>query len=374
MDFALDPESAALLSIAQSVARDLAPGYQDRDRGVSSVDDVFKHLGDAHLLGLTAPEAASGQGATALAAGLVCEALAPADWTAAGVVAGSSTWMKLIHHYGDPRLHTWLPELASGRRRMAFSITEEQSGSDMRTIKTRARRDGDDWLISGEKNSTSWPSADAAFVLARDEEGDDALFVVELNAPGIAISELQDLGNRAVGRSIVAYDDVRVPSFNRLGEAGHGVRRLMANFSIQKVYLGLMAVGAADASVAEAIAWAKDRVTFGQPLASRQGIAFPITRALADIEMARLLCLKALTLCDQGKPFWREAAMVKAFVPRRMVEIIHDAMLVLGHSGYSSEHPMGLRLRDVIACEFAEGPENIQMNLIARDVFGRVAS
>ncbi len=373
MDFQISEEAHSLLDVARDAAKELAAGYQDRDRGTRSVDEVFQILGRANLLGLNAPEAAHGQGVDTLTTGMVCEIIAAADWTAGGLVAGSSTWLKLIHQFGDQRLHGWLPELASGRKRLAFSVTEEQSGSDMREIRTRAVRDGDQWVINGQKNSTSWPSADAAFVLARDGD-EDCLFLVPLDAPGVHISPLEDLGNRAIGRSIVAYDDVRVPSYHRLGEVGQGVRKLMANFSIQKVYLGLMAIGAAQASVDDAVQWAKQRVTFGQPLSRRQGITFPITRALADIEMARLLCHKALWLCDRGEKYWREAAMVKAFVPRRMVEIIHDAMIVLGHGGYSSEHVIGLRLRDVIACEFAEGPENIQMNLIGRDVFGERAS
>jgi cyclohexanecarboxyl-CoA dehydrogenase len=370
MDFQVSDETAMLLDVARAAAKELSVGYQARDRGESPVDEVFEILGRAHLLGLNAPVEASGQGTETLPTGMVCEIVGAADWAAGGLVGGSSTWLKLIHTYGDPRLHGWLPELAAGRRRLAFSVTEQQSGSDMRHIRTRARLDGDSWVITGEKTSTSWPSADAALVLARDENEEDALFLVPLDSPGITVSELLDLGNRAIGRSIVSYTDVRVPDYHRLGEVGQGVRRLMANFSIQKVYLGLMAIGSAEAAVNDAIEWAKQRVTFGQPLSHRQGITFPITRALADIEMARLLCYKALWKCDNAQSYWREAAMVKAFVPRRMVEIIHDAMLVLGHGGYSSEHVIGLRLRDVIATEFAEGPENVQMNLISRDVFG----
>lgn len=370
VDFALLAEETMLVEVATRVGRELAPGYPARDRGEEGVDPVFDRLAEARLLGLSAPVEAHGQGASTLANGLVCETLARSDWTAAALVAGSPTWLKLIHHHADERLHDWLPLLAGGKRRLAFSVTEQQSGSDTSNIRTTAELVGGEWVLNGEKNSTSWPSADAAIVLAKVPGRGPGLFFTPLAAPGVSISLLEDVGNRAVGRSIVSYDQVRIPDYHAIGTPGEGLRAIMSMFTIQKVLLSLMCVGIAEAALSDAVDWARDRETFGAPLATRQAIAHPLVTGLAELEMGRLLCLKALWLHDQGAPFRKEASMVKALIPRRAVELCHESMLVLGHSSYSAEHRAQLRLRDVISAEFAEGGEHIQKNLLAREVLG----
>ena len=370
MDFDLSEETKAVLDVARWVGARLADGYQARDRGDSSADDVIKALAEASLLGLSAPAEAQGQGSDFLTNGMVCETLAHYDWTAASLASGTPTWLRLIHDHGSPEVQDWLPDLAGGLRRLAFSITEEQSGSDTTNIRTTATRDGAEWVIRGEKNSTSWPTADAVVLLAKMEGEGSGVFLVPMSSPGITVSLLDDLGNRPVGRSIITYDNVRIPASYQLGEPGTGLRAIMANFTTQKVFVGLMAIGAAQACIDEAVDWAKNRVTFGAPLSTRQGVAYPLVEGIAKLEMARQLCYKALWLADQGLPHRQEAAMVKAMVPRLAVGLCHDAMIVVGHTAYSKEHVMQLRLRDAISAELAEGPENIQKNLIAREVFG----
>jgi cyclohexanecarboxyl-CoA dehydrogenase len=195
-----------------------------------------------------------------------------------------------------------------------------------------------------------------------------------LTAPGVTISELDDMGNRGLGRAIVTYQDVRVPAWHQIGSAGAGLRNVMERFTYQKVVSGLQCIGAATASLHDAMAWAQDRITWGKPLSARQGIAFPLVTGAAEIEMARLFCYKALWQFDEGLSWRREAAMAKALIPRKMMEICHEALLVLGHTGYSHEHPVQLRLRDVMAAELAEGPEHIQKILLTRDLLGAIPS
>ena len=137
-----------------------------------------------------------------------------------------------------------------------------------------------------------------------------------------------------------------------------------------KVTLAMSAVGTARAAFDDAVAWAKERETFGRPIAARQGVAFPLARHAIDIEAARLLCWRALDLADRGQPFRAEAAQVKAWVPKRMVDVCHTALLTIGHVAYSTEHPAQLRLRDVIGVEMGEGTEATQLIILCREIFG----
>jgi cyclohexanecarboxyl-CoA dehydrogenase len=368
--FDLSDELAQLREVAASVGAKLATDYVRRDLHLSSASDVLRMVADAGLLGLSVPEEAGGQGAGYLAAGIACEEVSYGDPLAASLVQQSNMAGNLLWRFAQPDVSArWLPELMSGAVTGSLALTEPGVGSDLRGIRMRAEISGGEWVLRGEKSSVSFPESGVFLTLAHAEDG-LALFAVPSETPGLVASEIPDLGMRSQGRGLKIFDDVRVPLDHRLGSPGSGLRDTLATLTTGKVCWALSGVGTARASLDEAVRWAKERITFGQPIASRQGVAFPMARASIDIELARLICWKALDRADRGLPHRIEAARAKAWVPRRMFEICHEAMLTIGHVAYSAESAAQVRLRDVIATEMGEGTEQMQLLLLSREIFG----
>jgi cyclohexanecarboxyl-CoA dehydrogenase len=370
VDFTLLPEHEALVAVARRVAGELAPGYVERDRAGAFPWETLKLLADSGLLGVPVPAEAGGQGAGELAAGLVCEELGKADYTTALMVIQAGTAGKMLWRLGSERVkEQWLPRVTTGDTTFGLALTEPGTGSDISALAATAKPAGDGFSIRGEKSSMSFSESQMAFVLARTEDG-PALFVVPLDARGVTVAPFDDMGSRPLGRAVVTFDDVTVPADAMLGTPGAGVKFALGSLASSKVLVGCVCLGVAGAALAEAVAWAKERVTFGAPLATRQGIAFPAADLATQLEAARLLAHKALWKADRGDNFRREAAMAKAWIPRLASTVCHEAILTIGHVAYSREHPAQLRLRDVLATELGEGPANTQRMIVARDLFG----
>ena len=374
MDFTHLPEHEELVAVARRVAAELAPGYVERDRaGVFSWESL-KLLANSGLLGVHVPAEAGGQGAGELAAGLVCEELGRADYTTALMIIQAGTAGKLLWRLGSERVKAeWLPRVTTGDTTYGLAFTEPGTGSDIAALAATAKPSGDGFVLRGEKSSMSFSESQVAFVLAKTEGG-PALFVVPLDAPGVTVAPFDDMGSRPLGRAVVTFDDVVVPADAMLGTPGAGLKLALGSLAASKVLVCCVCIGVAEAALAEAVEWAKDRVTFGAPLATRQGIAFPAADLATQLEAARLLAHKALWKADRGDDFRREAAMAKAWIPRLASTVCHEAILTIGHVAYSREHPAQLRLRDVLATELGEGPANTQRMIVARDLFGATPS
>jgi cyclohexanecarboxyl-CoA dehydrogenase len=370
VDFAHLPEHDELISVARRVAGELAPGYVERDRAGAFPWETLKLLADSGLLGVHVPAEAGGQGAGELAAGLVCEELGRADYATALMIIQAGTAGKMLWRLGSERVkEQWLPRVTTGDTTFGLALTEPGTGSDISALAAVAEPSGDGFSIRGEKSSMSFSESQMAFVLAKTEGG-PALFVVPLDAPGVTVAPFDDMGSRPLGRAVVTFDDVVVPADALLGTPGAGVKFALGSLASSKVLVCCVCLGVAEAALAEAVAWAKERVTFGAPLATRQGIAFPAADLATQLEAARLLAQKALWKADRGDDFRREAAMAKAWIPRLASTACHEAILTIGHVAYSREHPAQLRLRDVLATELGEGPANTQRMIVARDLFG----
>ena len=370
MDFAHLPEHDELISVARRVAGELAPGYVERDRAGAFPWETLKLLADSGLLGVHVPAEAGGQGAGELAAGLVCEELGRADYATALMIIQAGTAGKMLWRLGSERVkEQWLPRVTTGDTTFGLALTEPGTGSDISALAAVAKPSGDGFSIRGEKSSMSFSESQMAFVLAKTEGG-PALFVVPLDARGVTVAPFDDMGSRPLGRAVVTFDDVVVPADAMLGTPGAGVKFALGSLASSKVLVCCVCLGVAEAALAEAVAWAKERVTFGAPLATRQGITFPAADLATQLEAARLLAQKVLWKADRGDDFRREAAMAKAWIPRLASTVCHEAILTIGHVAYSREHPAQLRLRDVLATELGEGPANTQRMIVARDLFG----
>ncbi len=379
MDFAHLPEHEELVAVARRVARELAPGYVERDRAGVFPWETLKLLATSGLLGVHVPAEAGGQGAGELAAGLVCEELGRADYTTALMIIQAGTAGKLLWRLGSDRLKAqWLPRATTGDTTFGLAFTEPGTGSDIAALAATAKPTDGGFVLRGEKSSMSFSESPVAFVLARTEPGargapemsGPAMFFVPMDAPGVTVAPFDDMGSRPLGRAVVTFDDVEVPADALLGEPGSGLRSALGSLASSKVLVCCVCLGVARAAVDDAVAWAKDRVTFGAPLATRQGIAFPLADAVTQLEAARLLAQRALWKADRAEDFRQEAAMAKSWIPRLAAWVCHESILTIGHVAYSREHPAQVRLRDILATELGEGPANTQRMLIARDLFG----
>jgi cyclohexanecarboxyl-CoA dehydrogenase len=219
--------------------------------------------------------------------------------------------------------------------------------------------------------------AEAAMVFAKTDVVAKArgvtAFLVPLDRPGVSRSGLRDMGTRAMGRAVLSFDHVRVPLSHRLGAEGSGFYQVMQGFDYNRVIIALAALGAAQVSLEETMAYAKERKAFGRPLAQYEGVSFPIAEAATHIDAARLLCHRALWLADHGQPYTKESAMVKWWGPRLAVETIHQCLLFHGHYGYTAELPFEQRMRDVIGLEIGDGTAEVMKIIVARELMGREA-
>ena len=371
MDFDLTGEQRQLVDVARRVAGELAPGYVARDRAGRFPWDTLDLLGRAGLLGVNVSEEAGGQGAGELGAGLVCEELGAADYAAGLMILQAGTAGKLLQRFATPSVRErWLPRIATGDTTFGLAFTEPGTGSDISALAMSAKPTSDGtWLLNGEKSAMSFAESQVAFTLAQTSEG-PCLFVVPLDARGITVAPYEDMGSRPLGRAVVTYDGVEIPDDHRMGEPGAGVRQALGALGSSKVLVCCVCLGVARAAIADAVEWAKSRVTFGAPLASRQGIAFPLVDLTTQLNAARLLAHKALWQADRGLDFRQAAAMAKSWIPRLAVEACHESLLTIGHVAYSCEHPAQVRLRDVLGTELGEGPTNTQRIVLARALLG----
>lgn len=372
MNFTITSEQQAVLDVADRVAAKLAPGYVARDLAGEFAWDVAGMLGEAGLLGLDVPEEAGGQGAGSVVAGMVIERLGSADSVAATLMIQAASAAKLLHTQAQDRslVEEWVPRLLAGTAAVSLAFTEGQSGSDLRNITTRAVRNGaGDWVVNGEKQSISVRGSQAVLLLAESAEGPVLLFV-PVDSEGFTRTPTPSLGRATSGRATLFLDDVVVPAENVIGEVGGGLRKALASLSTSRLMVSMGLIGLGRGALEEAVEWVKERETFGKVLAERQGIAFPLVEHWTELEMCRLLCLQGLWKADAGQEYKVDSAMAKAHVPESMSRLVHDCLITFGHTGYSLEHPVQLRLRDILGAELGEGPANIQKILLSRYLLG----
>ena len=217
-------------------------------------------------------------------------------------------------------------------------------------------------------------AADGAIVLARTggagARGISA-FWVDLHDPGVTRIAFDDLGSRAIGRASLHFDEVRVTREQLIGELGQGFVSVMQGFDYSRAIIGLGCLGAAQQSLDETLQWCRDRVAFGRPIGQFQGVAFPLAEAAAYLTGARHVCYEALWRKDTDREHSAEAAMAKFWAPKLATEIIHQCLLTLGHLGYSTDSPVGQRLRDVIGLEIGDGTAQVSKLVISRHLLGR---
>ena len=274
----------------------------------------------------------------------------------------------------EEQKQTYLVPLAKGEMIGAFCLTEPQAGSDASALKTKAVRDGDDYIINGTKQFiTSGKIGGVAIVFAvtDPDAGKKGIscFIVPTDADGYRIVSVENkLGQKASDTCQIAFDDVRVPAANMLGAEGAGYRIALANLETGRIGIGAQSVGMAEAALKHAVAYAKERQSFHKVIIEHQAVGFRLADMATKVEVARQMVLHAATLKDAGVPCLTEASMAKLFASEMAEEVCSGAIQTLGGNGFIADYPVEKIYRDVRVCQIYEGTSDIQKLVIARNL------
>jgi cyclohexanecarboxyl-CoA dehydrogenase len=376
LDFSFTEEQNMIRSMVRDFAqKEIAPGYKERVRAQSIPGELIKKMADIGLMGLSIPEEYGGQPRDAVTVGIIIEELARHAEDAALLVFYYYGQVGFIMLASDEVKEEWLPTMARGEKMMLVAATEAEAGSDLANLKTTARRDGDSYILNGEKNRMSFAyQGDATVVLAKTDPATRRItpFLVPLDLPGVTIARIDDMGVESTLGGILALEDVRIPKKYLLGDdEGKGFAETMRAFDVNRILLALMALAKAEISLEETCTYTKQRVQFGKPLAKFEGISFKLAEAATYIELGRWLCYRALWMKDNGIRHSKESAMVKWWCTKTASGIIHECLLTHGHYGYSKDLPFEQRLRDTIGAEIGDGTAEVMKLIISREILGR---
>ncbi|MBK1781953.1 cyclohexanecarboxyl-CoA dehydrogenase [Advenella sp. WQ 585] len=378
MEFSITEDQRVLVESAGKFAREvLAPGYQSRDKTGRLERDIVRQMGDLGLLGVEMPEAYGGLDMDCVTSGLLLEQLSASDFNMAYVSLLVSLCGQIVNRFASESLkQEWLPKIITGEKLIAIALTEPSAGSDAAALQLKAVKEGDHFVLTGEKTSISMADqADVAVVFARtnsDIKGAKGIsaFLVPMDLPGITSTAFDDLGTRCVGRGSMFFDGVKVPASHMLGEEGKGFTQVMQGFDYSRALIGLQCLAVARASLDETWEYAKERETFGKPIIENQGVSFPLAEYETYYQAARLVCLETLWLKDNDLPHTAQAAMCKWWGPKLSYDIINQCLLFHGHGGYAKDFPYEQRLRDVLGLQIGDGTAQIMKMIIARSKTG----
>lgn len=357
----------------------VAPGFLERDQSRVFDRDLVKKMGEMGFIAPELPEQYGGQGMGRLAAGIIHEAIAKADLTFSYINLLASLNGQILAEHGQPEVvEPWLKKLTAGEAIFSIALTEPRGGSDAANLRLKIERDGDEYVINGEKTSISAADqADASVVFGRTGTHEDGAhgvtaLLVPMNLPGISTTRFDCHGQRAIGRGSIFFDNVRVPVNHRLGDENKGFIQVMQGFDFSRALIGLQVLAVARVSLDEAWEYAAQREAFGQPLTAFQGVSHPLAEYETQVEAARLLCLQTLWLKDNHLPHTSEAGMCKWWGPKLAYDVIHQCLLTYGHAGYD-RGVMEQRMRDVLGFQIGDGTAQIMKTIIARHKAGRKA-
>lgn len=378
MEFTFSADQEELIRTLRVFAkRELAPHSREWDRTSEFPWDVGRRMAELGLFGFRIPNEFGGQETDLLTMGIAVEEIARGDFSFTGVMENAMLAGELLGHGGAEELKKqWLPAVVRGETVFSLALTEPGVGSDAAKLTCKAERDGDSYVITGEKSGITFGMvSEAAFVFARTDAGSGArgisAFLVPLDRPGVSRSPLRDLGCRLMQRAVLSFDHVRIPASHRIGNEGTGFHQVMRGFDVNRIIIALACLGVAEVTLEETMAYVKERRAFGRALAQFEGLSFPIAEAATYLEAAKWFCYRGLWLADRGQPHTKESAMAKWWVPKVAVQTIHQCLLLHGHYGYTEELPFEQRLRDVIGFEIGDGTAEISKIIIGRELMGR---
>jgi alkylation response protein AidB-like acyl-CoA dehydrogenase len=373
MVFDLTDEQRAIQSLVRDFAEgEVRPVAEELDREKRFPYEIVAKLGELGLMGIPYPERYGGGGADNLAYAIAIEELARVDSSVAITVAAHTslgTWP--VYAFGsDEQKEAWMPRLCSGERLGAFGLTEPEAGSDAGNTRTRATRENGHWVINGAKQFITNSGTDiSGFVTITARTGEDEIsnLLVPNGTPGYVVGEpYRKMGWNASDTRPLSFEDCRVPEDHLVGPPGQGFKQFLQTLDGGRIGVSAMGVGLAQGALDEAIAYAKERVAFGQPISKYQAIQTKLADMATEIEAGRLLTYKAAREKDAGRSFSLTAAKAKLKTGRLAVRAAEEAVQIHGGYGYIEEYPVCRFYRDAKILTIGEGTDEVQQMVIAR--------
>lgn len=375
MDQFLNDEQTMVRDTARKFSDEvIAPAAARIDRENVFPRDTYLALAGLGLFGVALPEEAGGAGMDAVTACIVMEEIARGSGAVGNAFAIPVEAALFLHHHGSDRHKALIPGILDGSVISATAVTEADHGSDVASMTTTARREGDEYVIRGAKAWVTFGQvADVIMVFAKTDPqaGHKGIscILVETDRAGVHRGKSEQLlGMHGLAECMVSFDDVRVPVANLIGPENGAFKMAMENFNFSRLMMSSMALGMAQAAMEDAIAYAHDRKQFGKPIFEFQAIQFMIADMAKDIAAARLLIRHAAQLYDHGRPIALEAAQAKLFTTDMAQVHISNALQIHGGNGYSQEFRVERLFRDVRLSQIYEGTNQIQRMIIARQV------
>ena len=361
----------ALRSFAQER---LAPNAARWDRDHHFPREELQELAALGAFGVAVPEQYGGAGLDYVALALVLEEIAAGDGGVSTIISVNNCPVCSIAmmYASEAQKQQWLRPLAQGELLGAFALTEPHTGSDAAALRTTATRDGEHYVINGTKQFiTSGKYGDVAIVMAVTDKAAGkkgiSAFLVPTSSPGYLVARLEDkMGQHSSDTAQIVFENCRVPVANRIGEEGQGLKIALSGLEGGRIGIAAQSVGMARAAFEAALAYAKERVAFGQPIFAHQAVQFRLAEMATQIEAARQLIHHAASLKDAGQPCLKEAAMAKLNASEMAERVCSAAIQTLGGYGYVSDFPLERIYRDVRVCQIYEGTSDVQKILIGR--------
>ena len=334
----------------------------------------LKELAQLGAFGVAVPEQYGGAGLDYVSLALVLEEIAAGDGGISTIISVNNCPVCSIAmmYASEAQKQQWLVPLAQGELLGAFALTEPHTGSDAAALRTTATRDGDDYVINGTKQFiTSGKYGDVAIVMAVTDKAAGkkgiSAFWVPTNTPGYIVAGIeQKMGQHSSDTAQIVFENCRIPAANLIGEEGMGYKIALSGLEGGRIGIASQSVGMARAAFEAALAYAKDRTSFGKAIFDHQAVQFRLSEMAMQIEAARQLILHAASMKDAGLPCLKEAAMAKLFASEMAERVVSNAMQVFGGYGYVADFPVERIYRDVRVCQIYEGTSDIQKILIAR--------
>jgi alkylation response protein AidB-like acyl-CoA dehydrogenase len=375
MDFKLTEEQIAVRDAARDFAKNvLLSGVTERDKLAKFPTEEVKQLGELGFFGMMVNPKYGGGGMDTVSYVLAMEEISKVDASCAVIMSVCNSLVAWgLETYGtEEQKQKYLVPLATGKNTGAFCLSEPEAGSDATSQQTTAIDMGDHYLLNGTKNwITNGGTAGVYIVIAQTDRekghrGINAL-IIEPGMEGFIIGEKEDkMGIRGSDTHTLIFNDVKVPKENRIGDEGFGFKFAMSTLSGGRIGIGSQALGIAAGALDLAIAYSKERKTFGKPIAQHQAIAFKLADMATKVEAARLLCLKAATLKDQGVDFTMAASMAKLYASTIAQFVTTEAVQIHGGYGYVREYHVERMMRDAKITQIYEGTSEIQKIVISR--------
>ena len=362
-------------SVRKFAEAELLPNYKRWDRtGEFLTEDFIKKIVDMGLLRLRLPEKYDGQGYSFVDCGIVCEEIGRCDHQIRYIISNAIHLGEMASSMHPELQEEWIPRIANGEM-MSLAFTEPRGGADAGNITTRAVRNGDHYILNGEKTSITFTGVSkVVFVSARTGgPGPRGLsfFLVPTDLPGVRTSNFERMGQRLDRGGSFFFDDVRIPARNMIGKENEGFIWAMTIIGYNRNFVPLACIGAAQKSLEETMDYLKQRQIMGKAATKWQGVANELATESTKLEAARLLCYRALSLKDQGLRHDAESSMAKWWGVKVANEALYTCMRLNGHYGWAKDLPHEQRMRDCLGMESADGPREVHLGIIARDMLGK---